>query len=96
MPNCGSWNGKWSGQDSLYSRVRKFNKKDCDKFKIKEKLNNSFSYRWDDGWCALVEVKSIDSKEANQIRKLTKGFYGYDWMIDSILDFGYITTDIEK
>ena len=40
----------------------------------------------DDGWGANVNVKIVDSKEAAKVRKKTKGFCGYDWMIDSIIE----------
>ena len=29
--------------------------------------------------------KKVDIKEANKIMKKSVGFYGYDWMIDSII-----------
>lgn len=31
MPNKGSWNGKWSGEDRKYFIVRKFDNKTADK-----------------------------------------------------------------
>lgn len=92
MPNAGSWNGKWTGEGNCYARVRKFTKKDDDKInKILDE--KSFYYSWSDGWGAKVSVRQVSSKEANKLRKNTRGFYGYDWMIDSIIDRGYISTD---
>jgi len=92
MPNCGSWNGKWTGEGILYARVKSFTVKD------KEKTNailerGGYYYRWDDGWGANVSVKKINGKEATKIRKNTKGFCGYDWMIGSIIRHGEILID---
>lgn len=93
MPNRGSWNGKWSGESTMYARVEKFSKSDIIDYKINEKINKDFYYTWDDGWSACVDVMRVDSKEAKNIRKYSKGFCGYDWMIDSILKLGYINTN---
>lgn len=85
MPSAGSWNGKWSGNGRVYAKIRKLDKK-------KEVVldGTSYSYRWDDGWCARVDVCKVDAKEANKIRRKSVGFYGYDWMIDSIIKHGKI------
>lgn len=91
MPNRASWNGKWSGDNSLNARVMKVNKSDIDAELLNKILSQrDFYYRWDDGWTACVSVTKIDSKEAIKIRKNTKGFCGYDWMIKSILKCGEI------
>jgi hypothetical protein len=92
MPSRGSWNNRWSGEDKLYVKVMKFNKSDIERYKLKDKLNKDFYYRWDDEWCACVDVMPVDSKEASYIRKHSAGFMGYDWMIDSILQNGVIKT----
>lgn len=84
MPNCGSWNGKWSGSGRCYARV--YRNSDVPK----DVLDKTFCYTWDDGWTACVSVKKIDAKEAKQYRKNSAGFYGYDWMIKSIIKDGYI------
>lgn len=86
MPHVASWNSEWSGEGKIYARLRRDNQVP------KEYINQSFEYRWDDGWEASVEVKKVDSKEAANIRKKSAGFYGYDWMIDSIIDHGKIIT----
>lgn len=90
MPRCGSWNGQWSGQDQLFVRVKSARSNE-----LKEKLDKivqtgSFRYTWDDGWCARVDVRQIDATEAAKIRRKSKGFCGYDWIIDSILKHGEI------
>lgn len=95
MPNCGSWNGRWSGEKDLYVRVRKYNKEMINKFNILEKLENDFRYNFGDGWCASVYLEKVDSKEANTLRKRSRGFSGYDWMIDSILKNGKIVYEEE-
>ena len=84
MPNCGSWNGKWSGEGRTYAKVRR----NCQV--PKEVIGKSFYYRWDDGWTACVSVRKIDSKEAKKIMKNSVGFHGYGWMIESIIRHGEI------
>lgn len=95
MPNCGSWNGRWSGENDLYARVQKFSERSKSaKSRIDKLLQDPYYYyRWDDGWGASVTVKEIDAKIARQIEKKTRGFCGYDWMISSILSKGFITAD---
>lgn len=89
MPGVNSWNNRWSGEEYLYARVRKFNKSDCKNLEtILEE--GYFSYDFGDGWRAGISIEKIDSKEAARVRKNSRGFYGYDWMIDSILSDGYI------
>ena len=85
MPNAGSWNGKWSGEGRLYAKIRKL-----DKAKESVLDGTSYSYQWDDGWTASVDVYKVDAKEANKIRRKSVGFYGYDWMINSIIQHGEI------
>ena len=82
MPGVASWNGKWSGEKDCYAVVRSLKNKELVK-RIVE--CGSYSYRWDDGWSAMVTVKVVTSVEANKIRKKSKGFCGYDWMVDSII-----------
>lgn len=91
MPNRNSWNGEWSGENNLYARVRNLNKKD---YKILDELleKGYYSYNFGDGWCAGVSIEKIDSKKARQVRKNSKDFCNYDWMITSILKDGYIHT----
>lgn len=80
MPNAGSWNGKWSGEQMLFARVRTLNKEEAEKI-----IDKSFIYNWPDGWTACVSVARVDYKEKQRIEKETKGFSGYDWMIESII-----------
>ena len=86
MPNIGSWNGKWTGANNLYARTNKFNGNGMLE-KANAILNKGyFHYNFGDGWSAGVRVEKVDSKTAAKIRKASKGFCGYDWMIDSIIN----------
>lgn len=84
MPNCGSWNGKWSQADRVHVRVRR------DRDVPKELWDRCFYYRWDDGWEACVSVTHMPAREARALEKRSSGFSGYDWMITSIIKFGAI------
>lgn len=108
MPNKGSWNGKWSGEDRKYFIVRKFDNKVADKImegaetspiyegffapvKVGETpARKSYYYGWNDGWGANVRVEYVDAREANKRRKNSAGFCGYDWMVDSIINYDEI------
>ena len=96
MPNTGSWNGKWSGAEKKYYIIKTFTngvfKNTVDKL-LDGKTSNRFYYNFGDGWGANVEMQIIDAKEATKRRKLSNGFCGYDWMIDSILIKGKITDE---
>ena len=87
MPHRGSWNGRWSGENKIYARVRPNNTVP------KEVVGRDFYYNWDDGWCACVSVTKVDSKEAAKIRNKSSGFCGYDWMIESIIKNGKIIAE---
>ena len=89
MPNAASWNGKWSGEGRLYAKVRYG-------YETKTVKDGDYDYRWDDGWCANVEVKTVTSREAAKISKHSVGFYGYDWMIESIIKHGKILSRKEQ
>ena len=86
MPSVGSWNGKWSGSDRRYIRV--LHEADVPK----ELHGRDFFYNWPDGWTACVSVKQMQAKEARKLQKISAGFCGYDWMIDSLIADGYIHT----
>lgn len=89
MPNVGSWNGKWTGADRVYARVR--NAKQYPNCK-----EDNYYYSFGDGWGANVEVKKVTVVEANKYTKKSVGFSGYDWMIDSILLYGQILNSKER
>ena len=83
MPNIGSWNGKWTGEEYFHCVTRKLSKTE------EEKLDGeNFYYSWNDGWGANIECKKVDSKEAAKMRKKSKGFCGYEWMVNNIIHHG--------
>ena len=86
MPNRGSWNGRWSGEENLYVKVRD------ERYVPKKLWDKAFFYTWDDGWTACVSVQRLPAKEARKLDKKSKGFCGYDWMITSLINDGYIHT----
>jgi hypothetical protein len=90
MPGRASWNGKWSGEGNLYAITKTFGSSKKAQEKIRSLDGKSFDYAWPDGWRACVEVKEVDAREAQRIRKRSKGFHGYGWMVDSILNYGAI------
>lgn len=90
MPGRSSWNGRWSGENNLYAVVENFttNKRKSKASQILE--SQPYFYRWDDGWAARINVRAVESKESASIKRRSKGFCGYEWMIRSILDHGAI------
>lgn len=84
MPNRGSWNGKWSGDDRKFIRLRK------DREVPKNLVDKSYTYSWDDGWTACVTLTKIPADKAHKLERKSDGFCGYDWMIESIIRYGKI------
>ncbi len=96
MPNNNSWNGKWSGEGQCYAVIRSVSsaKKSILKYlAILEKRN--FSYNFGDGWRAGIEAYEPTPSQVRKLRKESKGFCGYEWMIATILDYGEIRCNIE-
>lgn len=83
MPHAASWNGRWSGQDDVHI-ITKTDRQIGAK-RIRELDGKTFYYRWGDGWCACIDCRIIDAKEAAKLRKNNRGFCGYDWMVRSII-----------
>jgi hypothetical protein len=100
MPNVGSWNGKWTGADKKYYIIKNVStsyvKKQVFFKKLLEKKTDNWYYRWNDGWGANVEAEIVDAAEAHKRRKMSKGFAGYDWMVQSIISYGIIESDTEQ
>lgn len=93
MPNKGSWNGRWSGENNLYARVISFKGKEKESL-AKELLDKGYyNYNFGDGWSMGISLEKIDSKEATKIRRASKGFCGYDWAINSIIKNQKIITE---
>lgn len=88
MPNRGSWNGRWSGENDYYAIIKNIQKDKAEK--ILER--NGYSYYWNDGWSAYITVRQVDSKEAQRLRKKIKGFCNYDWMVRAIINDNEINT----
>ena len=84
MPNRGSWNGRWSGENDLHAIVK------TERSVPKDIIGKSFWYNWDDGWSACVSVEKVDCKEGNKLRQKSRGFCGYNWMVDSLIKKGRI------
>lgn len=95
MPNRGSWNGRWSGEDQRWLLIRRLSNTKKN-FERAEKLNgNSWHYSWSDGWGANVTCTVIEPKTSRYWLKKSAGFAGYDWMVDSILMYNRILADHE-
>jgi hypothetical protein len=94
MPNVGSWNGKWTGAVNKYYIIDKMSDKylkSKEHFKeLLEKGKDNWHYSFGDGWGANVKAEIIDAAEAKNRRKISKGFCGYDWMVDTIKWYGKI------
>lgn len=90
MPGCASWDGKWSGAGTFYARFKSFRKPPA------ILVPGYFFYRFMDGWCAEIKVKQITRAERTKLAGKSKGFCGYDWMIDSILIDGRIITTTKR
>ena len=95
MPGVASRNGKWSGEGRVFAKVINFKARYGTSKKAIELAEGILSagyytYCFGDGWTAGVDVKKVDAKQAAKIRRKTEGFSGYDWMVQSIIDYGEI------
>lgn len=79
MPNPPSWNGKWSGEGQIYAVVKSVRGVKAEAKMQKIVDQRSFSYHWDDGWGARIDVKSVDAAEARRLRKSSVGFHPAIW-----------------
>lgn len=92
MPNRGSWNGGWSGEERLYARIRRFGRGKAANDQSERILaEGSYYHSFGDGWGASVGVREVSAAEARKIENKSAGFCGYDWMIQSIIDCGEIS-----
>ena len=90
MPHVNTWNGHWSGENKRYIRTRP------DRLVPEELWGRDFFYRWSDGWTACVSVKQMPARDSEKLLRISDGFLGYDWMIDSLISDGYIHVKGEK
>jgi len=88
MPNCASWDGKWSGDGKKYVIVKTFQGKKSVENAEKIRQTGYYHYSWSDGWGAGITVHQVNSSQAAKLRKESQGFCGYNWMVDTICDYG--------
>ena len=86
MPSNNSWNGRWTGEGSVYARTRPMPRS----AKKKKEVIGTHYHNFRDGWCAAVECREATAAEARKVMKSSRGFCGYDWMINSIMCYGEI------
>jgi hypothetical protein len=95
MPSNNSWNGRWTGESSVYARVINVGTSKTARAKW-EKLIGYHTYSFGDGWRAAITVKECTSSVAHKLRKQSNGFCGYDWMIASLQQWGRILAEPPK
>ncbi len=83
MPNVGSWNGHWSGERDLFNKAVRIVSRGKSLYSDLKEGNHYYDFK--DGWGANVNVKFVTDVEARHLTKKSKGFGGYEWMINSIL-----------
>lgn len=86
MPNRGSWNDRWTGEKQRHFVFKRNHDVP------KEVIGKNFIYNWDDGWTACVQVSKQPSDVVRKLQKISAGFCGYTWMVDSIIKKGKIET----
>ena len=85
MPSCGSWNGQWSQEKSLHTKICQIKEDKIEKLGIVN--GTSWYYNFGDGWGASISARVMEKGER---AKKSAGFCGYDWMIDSIIEHNKI------
>lgn len=91
MPSNNAWNGRWSGEERCYARIKNLGRTKKAEVKAERLIaGSSYYHRFGDGWVASVSVREVTAAEAAKIRRKSAGFCGYDWMIDSIVRNGEI------
>lgn len=87
MPGRNTWNGRWSGEEMTFAVVKNLGRGQAARKKGEALLGNH-GYAWDDGWRANIEVREVDAAEARRLRAKSRGFCGYEWMVDNLLLYG--------
>ena len=89
MPGNNVWDGRWSGEGGCYVKIQSIRSK-----KVAERVlaEDCYGYSFGDGWRASVWVRQVGAAEARSLRKKSRGFCGYDWMITAIRSYGEIRT----
>ncbi len=93
MPNVGSWNRKWTGENRKYFKFRNLSKEESEKL-MQGKDSKSWYYSWNDGWGANVSARQVYANEKKKLERISAGFSTYEWMIDSILKIDKIQPPI--
>lgn len=89
MPNVNTWNNRWSGEGKIFAKIESTNS--AKQIPVLESLSGkSFGYDFGDGWYARVEVNEVDGAEKRKLNSKSSGFMGYEWMIRSIKEKGFI------
>lgn len=89
MPSNTAWNGRWAGAENYYAIVRNLGRGKKAEVKERELLKSPYyRHAFGDGWVAAIKVRKISAREAAKIRKRSKGFCGYSWMVDDIINYG--------
>lgn len=97
MPNNNAWNGRWSGEGRTYAVLKTFRDTKKTEARLAPLLaQRHFYYNFGDGWGANVAMRQVERGEAQRLRRKSAGFCGYNWMIDSILDWGKIGNDLHQ
>ena len=91
----GSWNGKWSGEGSVFAKEvlrTKERKQHLESLGIdcKKGAKHKFTHDFGDGWVAEINMTVGNKKDFKQIMNASQGFMGYEWIIDSILKHGKV------
>ena len=84
MDKINSWDGNWSGQNSLHVVLRA----GLDRYRMLRE--GVYYYQFDDGWRAKIEVRFTTFEDAYDLYKKSTGFCGLEWMVDSICNLGKI------
>lgn len=91
MPKVGSWKGNWSAESESYVIVKNFGISKIALQKTQEMLDiRQWHHNFGDGWVACVTARKVAPSEAKKLKKASSGFFGYDWMVDSIIKNGSI------
>jgi len=95
FPKVNTWDGNFTGSDKNYIIAKSVSKIDYNRI-MGQSSTKSFSYDFGDGWIAKIEIKKIDKKQVKNIQKTSDGFMNYEWMADSIINFGEILNDEQR
>lgn len=90
MPNNNAWDKRWSGDGKKYVRVLTVSDAKATRAKFEALAKAQHYHDFGDGWTACVTVKEVTGGEKRKLVKASKGFCGYDWMIESLRSHGEI------